>query len=588
MFDFFTKQSIKKQFLILLFLLITSFITLYLYSFFKIANDYYTNSINELESRIETFQDELLSMNNKISTLISGIAYSPATQKYLKETDHVNRYDNFLELDSVITNLETLLPGIVKIVLIAPNGNNYSYSNEFARQIDEFTLTIPELHNGWYSGIKSVRVNLSYIDIIFVGIPVYNLDKEMFQIETLGKLVLMLNMNDLVQSNKNYDDLFLIGMDSFVIMAPDKKDVGTIMNLKSITLLDADSFSPFNLFSNREKVIYREVKPMRAFIAGTITQKELFSDFLELLKRNSIIFILILIFISILYTAVMSNIIRVHSTILNFIRGIKQEDFQGGKQGVIIRGYSEAEVIGENLNSMVEKIGSLTNGLIDANKELYELELTTKKAEMSYLINQINPHFLYNTLESIKGLASKKGIPEIQEVIQSLGGMFRYSLIKKDNVTLGDEISLIDNYFMIQKLRFQNRFNVFQDIPCIFLDNTIPKMMLQPIVENAIFHGLELKPGGGELRLSARESKEGDLIIRIKDNGLGMDSKKLKIVQERIDSCRDSEDGSIGLSNVNKRLKLTYGAKYGISIDSKKDRGTTVVVKLPLLDDKYV
>jgi sensor histidine kinase YesM len=219
--------------------------------------------------------------------------------------------------------------------------------------------------------------------------------------------------------------------------------------------------------------------------------------------------------------------------------------------------------------------------------------LLQKQAQLDAMQSQINPHFLYNTLDSIRGLAYTEGAVKSADMIEALSAFFRYSIGgTNDLVELQQEISSIDNYMHIQKYRFNNRYEVVKQIDpdCIdILNYRVPKLTLQPLIENAIYHGLEKKTKGGEiiLRIITTQSR---LIISIIDNGAGMDDATLRSLNEEFEKERIAqpekprlEKGGVALVNVNARIKLLFGNNFGLTAYSTIGIGTEFQITLPLL-----
>ena len=237
-------------------------------------------------------------------------------------------------------------------------------------------------------------------------------------------------------------------------------------------------------------------------------------------------------------------------------------------------------------NSMLRQIDTLTDRLLSANLALTRAELEKKKAELSYLRSQINPHFLHNTLETIRGAALIEKAEMTLDMVGSLARMFRYCVAGDDWVTLREEMQIISSYVHIQLIRFSSRFRVEYDLDEGALDALVPKMLLQPVVENAFHHGLEGREEQGTLRIDGHLAN-GVLTVTVGDNGRGMDESQLALVSRQL---RDGEGtsrgggdgaGSIGLANVSNRIKLLYGEKYGVRITSEPARGTLVTLTLP-------
>ncbi len=226
------------------------------------------------------------------------------------------------------------------------------------------------------------------------------------------------------------------------------------------------------------------------------------------------------------------------------------------------------------------------------NKEL--ITATKKQAQYLALQNQINPHFLYNTLEGIRSEALIAGMENISDMTEALATFFRYTISNLENlVTVEDELSNIENYYFIQQFRFEDRINLEivynqADKEELFSLN-MPKLILQPIVENAIFHGIERKLGKGHIKITLEHTAHR-LIINVKDDGFGIEEARLKQLNEKLsafslenEELEKGKKGGIAIINVNNRIKLLFGEEYGIYIYSKVDVGTDVEITLPKL-----
>ena len=233
--------------------------------------------------------------------------------------------------------------------------------------------------------------------------------------------------------------------------------------------------------------------------------------------------------------------------------------------------------------------------MIDKNNLI---NVSKKQAEYLALQNQINPHFLYNTLEGIRSEALLAGLDSVAEMTEALGTFFRYTISQVEHlVTLEDELANIENYYYIQQFRFGDRLALSIEYEhdeernqLKLLQYRLPKLTLQPIIENSIYHGLERKIGRGNLVIRIGASDER-LRIRVSDDGMGMDEETLKRLNEKL-RCLTldhvSEDtgkrGGIALVNVNNRIKLLFGEEFGITFYSRKGAGTDALLVLPLVE----
>ncbi len=223
------------------------------------------------------------------------------------------------------------------------------------------------------------------------------------------------------------------------------------------------------------------------------------------------------------------------------------------------------------------------------------IALSKKQAEYLALQNQINPHFLYNTLEAIRGDAIYAGLTSIAETTEALSSFFRYTITEvKSLVTLADELENAENYFRIQQYRFNNRLQMILRFP----ENDenvnqlhLPKLTLQPIIENAVFHGLEGKADGGCIVIQIETTKK-NLLINISDNGFGISPQQLNRLNASLEEAaiptiqeEIKTKGGIALRNVSQRIKLLFGEDYGIHIYSAMGHGTDVHITLPKITE---
>lgn len=239
----------------------------------------------------------------------------------------------------------------------------------------------------------------------------------------------------------------------------------------------------------------------------------------------------------------------------------------------------ELAELAEGFNHMVERIGNLVDDI-----QVEQLNLRT--TELKLLQAQINPHFLYNTLDTIIWLAEAEQKEQVIMMVTELSNFFRTTLSKgRDYISVGEEESHIRSYMRIQQFRYQDILEYEIDIPPELHQYQILKLTLQPLVENALYHGIKNKRGLGHIRVSG-QMDSGYLVFLVKDDGIGMTPERLKevqakIQQEKIDSDSHTGSSGFGLYNVQQRIKLNYGSQYGIWIDSTYGEGTEVRVEIP-------
>lgn len=245
--------------------------------------------------------------------------------------------------------------------------------------------------------------------------------------------------------------------------------------------------------------------------------------------------------------------------------------------------YEEVNRLTARFNVMLVEI----QRLLDKEKESWRREA---ESEYKALQLQITPHFLYNSLDSINCLAQVNGQKEISKMVLSLAGIFKYSMKYGSNIaTLEDEINHVKNYCMLQAVHYQDSFRIEYDVSEEYLPRKVVKFMLQPIVENAINHGLKEKEMGSLIKISAYED-DGEFIVSVFDNGAGMTKERAERLRNTLALPSpqlfeiDKGGKHIGLSNVNLRLKLQYGEKAGITFETEENEGTEILIHIPISD----
>lgn len=240
---------------------------------------------------------------------------------------------------------------------------------------------------------------------------------------------------------------------------------------------------------------------------------------------------------------------------------------------------AEVGMLSDSLNTMIDKINEL---LEQVKKEQVRL----RKAEFELLQSQINPHFLYNTLDAIVWLAEAGEQKRVVSMVGSLSDFFRTSLNQgKDIIPIREELQHVRSYLEIQQVRYQDILQYEIYVPEELNRYLIPKITIQPLVENALYHGIKNRRGTGKIVINGKKN-EDSFIIQIKDNGIGISRERLEEVQNGIKQKSLAENAIYGLYNVNERIRLNFGEKYGISIESAYGEGTIVNISLPYAEEQ--
>lgn len=416
---------------------------------------------------------------------------------------------------------------------------------------------------------------------LYEGVNSYAIEREKHALEKVKTAQMVLLQNKERIETTNVADIQHKSMNMY------KEMMGTLIEEsdKTIEAIQAEAVDeyPGHLREVRNVASYVQEATL-AYLNLELNQYQQFYDQME--KRNTAFkHFIISLFISTLLLAVFMA--------LWFSRGITKpihtltkavaEMSAGRLDGpdVSISSRDEIHQLGESFNQMRKDM----RRFIEEIKEKAALNQWLKELELKQLQNQINPHFLFNTLNTVKQMSYLEDAPVTTQLIESVSSLLRYSLrdLQKP-VTLADEMAAVESYFIIQKTRFSDRVSFHLSIEEQCLPISIPALILQPIVENAFIHGIENREEGGEISVVVTSSCT-QAVIEIKDNGTGIDSETLRKLRAGGTTTEHTGHSTgIGLENVIKRLRLFYKGKGCFSISSTEGLGTTVQICVPFYE----
>ena len=335
------------------------------------------------------------------------------------------------------------------------------------------------------------------------------------------------------------------------------------MNIRTLTSLIQDDI---------QKYIYDEAHNME------MLRRQVARSLLSTIRIIILVLIIILIVIYILSKRLSQRITEPITELVGMTEKFASGDFTVSYHP---DRDDEMRTLAESFNSMVKEIETLI-------EDIHREQEIAKDAELRLLQEQINPHFLYNTLDAIIWMTEAGENQKAIQVIQELSSFFRISLSKGESeITVREEREHVKNYLEIQRYRYQDILDYEIDIDEAIYENHIQKLTLQPIVENALYHGIKNKRGGGMIRVEGRLERSNDsggdiMVFRVKDTGIGMTDEELERLRGLISGeiVLDEQRG-FGMANVQKRIEMMYGAGYGITVESTYNEGTTVTVRIP-------
>jgi two-component system sensor histidine kinase YesM len=548
-------------------------------------NQVKTNIVNSFSSYIKV-SDNILPELKLIEML---------TKEYKSDSDYLNSY-----IDDMLVQLNKLLlvmPDSVKISFFSTNKTIVPDNNVV------FYVDGDVSGQTWYSdAIKANGANVISLPYLNVnGKKVFSISRMLYSNSYNKKNVVMRievpleKIDNLIKEEGKNKNIILLDDRNrvFTLSASGSLsafyDVGEAFN--SVDSIKENGEVVFNneIFIVTEKSLADKGALKGWKIVSVISPDTIMNDI-----NRAIMYSLVICLITVVITVVLISLFSYKLTsrlriLADSMKKIKEEDSLE-----VLLSYDGNDEIGQLSDSFKEMINRLNNLISEvylAEIKVKDLELEKKEAEIHALQSQINPHFLFNTMESISMNSLNKGDLETAEIVRSFSKLLRRSIEwENDTTTLKHELDLVWDYLKIHKFRHKDKFRYEISIDQRFNNVCIPKFILQPVVENAIYHGLELKVDQGLLRIYAR-ADENDLEIIVEDNGLGIKQEVLKNIQSTLETGEGTADTSgqrkgIGLSNIHQRLRLYYGGKYGIGIDSAENAGTKVVIRIPVKTDK--
>lgn len=307
-------------------------------------------------------------------------------------------------------------------------------------------------------------------------------------------------------------------------------------------------------------------------VVGVIPESEFSAGITRAGQVMAVCAAVCLILVILVSISVSASVTRPISRLSSLMAQAEEGDFSVRFETVY---QDEIGVLGSSFNHMLEHIGDLIH-------ELYVEKQIRLEAQLKILQEQIKPHFLYNTLDTISWMARAQNAMDVVRLVDALTNMFRVGLSSgRDYITLQEEKNHVTNYLYIQKVRYQDRLQYSIEIPEEYDRFIVPKLILQPLVENAIYHGVKMKRRGGQIRITAQVEDE-HLYLRVWDDGAGISPERLEEIRTHQSSPREEQKGGFGMSYIAERIELAYGASYGVQIESEEGTFTEVTINLPL------
>lgn len=528
----------------------------------KSADQYLNQSMQGIDNSLSELDNIVISnlWNQDLLKILNKSVYDKAA----------SQEKSFVE--DLLRSIANARKDIDCLVLVTESNEKFVYSTggvytEFSSQIQKDNTKWDESNDSRYQRGETVWKGLDKTTDHVMGVRKI---RDFKTLDNLGMLYIFIKEESIRQQ---YEDLKITAGSFFVVQDTEGQVVSCDGKERSeVNSIKISYQNKWKTAHMEEKTYYFE-EFSNSDIGWKVRQFTPKNEMMRDIYRVQLLFAsVILIILGVLFLLMNSF----SNSLTEPIRNLQEKmlEVRGGNFEVLVPVEHKDEMgeLSETFNAMTERI----NRLIE---EDYKSKILIQETEYKFLRAQINPHFLYNTLDAISWMASMGGNKDVSKMSVALGRILRWSISNTENiVTLREEVSNVEDYLSIQRIRYGDSLNYIIAVEEPELDMSVPKMILQPLVENALVHGLELIDGEKKLLMKA-SSDEESLQISIIDNGVGMTADRISEVMK--DNGLYKKQHGVGLLNVHKRIQMNYGDAYGIDIKSIPGKGTEISILIP-------
>ncbi|NJD02832.1 MAG: sensor histidine kinase [Ruminiclostridium sp.] len=551
--------------------------------FYKISTDIIKEKVGSYDySTMNNIRDSIDFIMEDIRGLSRFFIANVYTNRFLTDPQqNVQSYEkveNTYEVNNMLIYMMNAKSYIKSIFISGFNGSYIMTNSLNRREVDDDTIKSLKLSKEpykWSGPVKKISsagfvTNVIYLERLINDINRPDRTIGYMCIDIDEKFIYNLYTSKLIGHSNNF---FMVDNNWKVLSSVNKKLLGKTLDSSITEVANGrnDGYFLEKINGQQTLITISTIKMTGWKIINLIPTSKIAIES-SVVGKMIFLVAIVVVLISFIITYLFSYEVLKPLNKLNSLMGnVEKDNFK------IRFNYAKNDEIGQlanSFNKMVERINTLIY-------EVYEVEINQKEMQIKVLQAQINPHFLYNSLNNLKWMAIMQQADAMEDIISSLSSLLYYNIdYNKDMVCIHEEIKQLNNYIKIQKVRYLDKFQVKFSIPKEFEDYKMMKFILQPIVENAIFHGIAPKDEKGLIIISAFRVDQ-DIMIVVQDDGVGIDIMKSRITSDSLDKYGFI---GVGLRNINERLKLRFGPQYGISIESKPDMGMRVELLFPIIE----
>ncbi|MEI4768651.1 sensor histidine kinase [Psychrobacillus sp. FJAT-51614] len=452
----------------------------------------------------------------------------------------------------------------------------------------------------WYSSVPGngmVMLVSRTLKLKDKELPVISLVRRLYNPHTLkpvGMLIIDINFKRIEEISKMVTlgkdgYFFILDSEGHYVYHPKYSKLGNKVEFMQLTNLESGKSGSVLIDNNRKELVSYSLSPKLGWSFFTAAPYQDLRVGIQQIRTaiTWTIFISLIFAYLVGFYSISKSIVRPIHRLRSFMKEVEIGHLNGR---VKVESNDEIGQLTAGFNKSVERLSNLLEEVYVSKLKEAEMTLNKTETELKMLQSQINPHFLYNSLETIRGMALEEGRENIANISSSLGKLLRYNLRNSlPTVSLREEIKFCEMYLKIQMIRFEDRFEYFFDIPDDVMDFDVVKFSLQPIVENCFMHSIGENSKKIKITINAQLLSKSSFNIRITDTGVGIKEEVLKELKEKLRNNSTSLGGQhIGIMNVHQRIRYLFGSEYGITINSTRGLETEVNIHLPIVDGKEV
>ena len=509
------------------------------------------------ENVILTLEDRFLSIEN----ISYALSHQPRLIKMLKAEDYLTFYDEGADASEQVEAITEAYPAVNNILLYDQSGNHYCFRGKMSNTVlNSLYKTISD---------RALPINLSCTSdgMNYIGYA-SGIYEDGIQ---YGSIAMLLEETEIRRIFDVYDQMSYLGI---ALLADDRVVYSNRDNLSEWEILNEPRSAAFY---SRKKI---GLTPFSVLVFYDNTAAGKLSRIFSVVMTTTIF---LLLYIVIRFLRFWQK--HFFNPIGGIIREVEQFNAVSN-QTLRMTGEVYFDGLVTEINGMLLRIEEKEAELIQSRELLHHTELQKQKALVVSLKKQINAHFTVNSLNSVRALIKGNQNDKAEEICNGLSGLLQYANVGDEYITVLDEFSMLERYIAIMQVRYPKRFSAEMEFDDDVAEVKIPRMLLQPLVENAILHGFQVKDGGS-LQIFC-EGRRGTLCLSVSDQGCGMDKQTLMDLRERIQSYPDEDMAQglvhVALPNIHKRIQTSFGSGFGITIESELEKGTTVFLNLPKIE----